>query len=134
MFGKSEITFKAQIKVGAHISQDHCYSLVWPDALHPRDPPVKFSSDLVFEAELRKNYIDLRRPGYGGKPNYGNGSIFVSSINDLIVAPEDRKRVIDYLVAKKKEEIEKAAAGLAKLHNEMAAIAVSRPNLESEAK
>lgn len=127
MFGKPELSFKAQIKVGARISQDHSFHLVWPNALHPSNPPVKFSDDLIFDAELRGHYFDLRRPGYGGKASYGNGSIFVDNIHDLIVSPEDYRRVIDHLVGKKNEEIDKAAAVLAKLHNEKMAIAVTRP-------
>jgi len=125
MFGKSVLAFKAQIKVGASIGHDHGYYL-WPNAAHPRNPPVTFYPEMEFDAEfVDGRYFSLRRPGYGGKPDYGNGSIFVNDIADLIVSDGDRQQVVDYLAGEKRKQIEKASADLMKLHAELGALSFS---------
>ncbi len=114
MFGTG-FKFKAKIKVGARIGQDHRFG-TWPNAMPPPEDP-----NMVFTAELFSSYFDLEAPGYGGKP-YGNGSIGVWSFSELEVSEDDRERVIEHLRKIAKKKVDDAAATLAKFHNELDAI------------
>lgn len=124
MFGKAEIEFKAQIKLGASIGQDWHY-FRWPDCKAPKSEgggDQAKAHDMVFTARLMGNYFDLKAMGYGEQPDYGNGSIHLYDFSQLIVSDEDRKRVIDHFQAKKQKEIDKVMGDLGKLQGELSSL------------
>jgi hypothetical protein len=124
------LKFKASIKPGAAIFHDHGFYR-WPDAGHPQNPPVKFYPEIEFEAEMSPGgeHFNLRRPGYGilggAHDHYGNGSISVSSIHDLVVSDRDLAKVVNHLRSKTREKLDAAVAEVVKLEKDMAALSQS---------
>jgi hypothetical protein len=124
MFKKSDIKFKAQIRIGGSIGQDFGYGR-WPTCKAPKSEGGGNQAkdpEMVFNATMEGDWFDLTAIGYGEQPDYGNGSIHVRSVADLIIAPEDRERIIKYLRSKKQGEVDKAGAALASLEAELATI------------
>lgn len=74
---------KVRIKIGTRVSHDMGF-FVWPKCKPPLSEykgenwkaETKFP-DAVFKARWNGFYWDCKRKGYGGKKEYGNGSIFV---------------------------------------------------------
>lgn len=126
MFGSEEaIKFKAQIKVGGSIGQDFGY-FRWPHCKAPKSEGALDRAkdpEMVFDAMMEGNWFELRARGYGEAPDYGNGSLLVRDVRDLIISKKDRSRIFDHLRSKKQLEIDKATAALAVLKAELAALA-----------
>ena len=114
--GDKPLTFTASIKVGAVVGQDF-RSFRWPRVMKQlRDP------HMTFQVEDRGNYFDCRAAGFGGRDDYGNGSVNVGSINSLIVSEEDLRRVVNRKRAEKLVQISVAQMDLAKLVDELKAL------------
>ncbi len=115
--------FKARIKVGAAIGQDHSF-MRWPACFAPGGG-VSVDPDMEFDAEDKGTHFDLRAPGFGilNVPGqYGNGSIYVRSINDLELAGPHRAAAIAIRREAKLKQIAEAEAGIAKLRSELDAL------------
>lgn len=117
MFGTG-LKFKARIKRGASISHDHGY-FRWPEC---KAPGGKFNADdvdMTFEAEDCGTFFSLVAKGYGDPGQYGNGSILLHGIDNLIVADADCERVLARLRADKQKELTDAEQKTAKLRVEL---------------
>lgn len=103
-----EIKFQARIKIGATIGQDHAMGR-WPWCLAPGGKDEADDPDMVFEAQYKDGVIDLRAHGFGlhgVKDGYGNGSIYVWDIEDLIVDNKARRKIAD--IKREKLKVERA--------------------------
>lgn len=118
-FGKRENTFKARIKPGTKCDYDHCWRSTWPNCGRKADV------DLVFDAEDHGTFFSLVAPGFGViGGDYGNGSLFVSSIDGLIFEnPADKDRVLAGRRAEKEKQLKRAIGEVAKLHQELERLA-----------
>jgi len=74
------MTIRVKIRCGAHIGQDFGH-FNWPDCKPPKGEQAK--ADYKFDAEWTGSWWNCVRPGYGGKNDYGNGSIFVFDKNGV---------------------------------------------------
>lgn len=88
---------KGRIKVGAIIFQDH-RSFIWPDCKPPQSEYVNkdydyiaTDPDMVFDVERTGHHWNCKALGYGIQPDYGNGSIFVSSEDGVVTLEENTK-------------------------------------------
>jgi hypothetical protein len=110
--------FKAKIKAGAPISQDIRY-MRWPACLAPGGGDVAADPDMEFDVQDQGEYFDLSAPGYGIKGQYGNGSIFVSSIGDLIMTEPHRSAALAVRREAKAKQLADAETVAEKLRAEL---------------
>lgn len=102
--------FLARIKVGARVGIDSgVYK--W------RDDQMLFTAKII-----HGDRFDLCAKGYGEKGAYGNGSVYVWSLNDLIIDAKTRECILDAIRDHKQAQINEAAKALASLQAEMAGI------------
>lgn len=117
-----DITFKAKIKVGAGIFHDHWWGK-WPACRAPNGRDVAENPDMDFTVTYNGNSFWCKAPGYGdldGK--YGNGSIAVSKLEDLICENASRKKVLATVRSDLTAKRATAQAALDLIDNAIAAI------------
>ena len=121
---KGGLKFKAKIRIGALVGQDHGW-FKWPNCAVPK-LLSKIDPDMEFDCtELDGGRFDAVAPGFGihGNPSqYGNGSLYIYSIDDLVVNPSVREEVLKHLRADKAKQLASAEDTANKLRAELQAI------------
>jgi hypothetical protein len=114
---KNDFTFRAKIKEGAAVGIDFGFYR-WPDVPMPKSG--RCSADAEFTVEFFGVGFDCRRQGFGIiGGDYGNGSVYVRNINDLICDDADREQVSAMLRSAKQAQINRAVSDLVTLEKEI---------------
>jgi hypothetical protein len=110
MKAEPNIKFSAKIKPGARVWMDFSV-IIWPYR--------KQDKDLQFDVEYNGEHFDCKANGYGKRGNvesYGQGSLFVSNMDDFVPTPalnfislavfESQKNKILQQIVKKATELD----------------------------